>query len=215
MKTITITIALLISTFCLASDPAYDKAMTKSLEQLGNAKTLEDFQNTANSFKRISNVATSDWLSEYYQVFCYVRMSFMEADKSKKDAFLDEGEQLLNVLLEQESINSEIYALQSFWFTARLSVDPATRGQEYMALSGAAFKKALALNPTNPRALYLQLSNEVGMANFFGKDASSYCDRILSLLTNWDQYNEVEKFHPSWGKGQVEGMTKRCETSNN
>lgn len=213
MKTITITIALLSSTFCLASDPAYDKAMSQSLEQLGEAKSLDDFQNTANSFSRISNVATSDWLSKYYQVHCYVLMSFMEANKSKKDEYLDKGDLILAELLELQKGNSEVFAMQSFWFTARLSVDPATRGQEYMGLSAAAYKKALALNPTNPRALYLQLSNEVGMASFFGKDVSSYCDRILSLLTNWDKYNEVEKLYPSWGKGQVEGMAIRCEST--
>ena len=213
MKTITLTLALFISALCLATDPAYDKAMTQSLEQLGNAKSIEDFQKTANSFNRISNVATKDWLAKYYQVFCYVRMSFIEADKAKKDVYLDETDQLLGTLLEEESTNSEVYAMQSFWYTAKLSVDPATRGQEYMALSGAAYKKALALNPTNPRALYLQLSNEVGMANFFGKDASSYCDRIMVLFNNWDQYNEGQKFYPRWGKGQVEGMTSRCETT--
>lgn len=210
MKTITVTIGLLICTICLANDPTYDKAMAKSLDQLGDAKTVTDLQSTANSFSRISNVAISDWLSKYYQVHCYVLMSFMEADKTKKDEYLDKGEEVLGVLLEQQDANSEVFAMQSFWYTARLSVDPATRGQEYMRLSGAAYKKALELNPTNPRALYLRLSNEVGMADFFGEDVSAYCNRISLLLTNWDTYNEGERFHPSWGKIQIEGMAKRC-----
>lgn len=213
MKTITLLLALLIGTLTFAGDPAYDAAMEKSLVQLQEAKSIADLQSTANSFNRISNIVSSDWLSKYYQVQCYVLMSFREEDQNKKDVYLDKGEELLVVLLELENDNSEVFALQSFWYTARLSVDPATRGQEYMALSGAAYKKALALNPTNPRALYLQLSNEVGMANFFGEDISNYCDRIISLLHNWDAYNKTEKFYPVWGKGQVEGMAKRCEST--
>lgn len=210
MKTITTTMILLLSSMLFANDNAYDKAMSSALQQFDTASTIADLQNTANSFSRIANVAKDDWLASYYQSQCLILMSFREKDLARKDEYLNEGEAILNVLLETQANNDEVYALQSLLYTARLSVDPMNRGQEYMALSGGAYQKALALNPKNPRALYLQLSNEVGMANFFGEDTSKYCDRIESLYSNWEEYNKVEKFHPSWGLGQVEGLMKNC-----
>lgn len=210
MKTITTTMMLFLSSILFANDSAYDKAMSSALQQLDTASTIADLQNTANSFSRIAQVASGDWLAPYYQSQCMILMSFREKDKDRKDEYLNEGEAILSVLLQSQANNAEVYALQSLLYTARLTVDPMNRGQEYMALSGGAFHKALALDPTNPRALYLQLSNEVGMANFFGEDTSKYCDRIESLYSHWDEYNKVEKFHPSWGLGQVKGLMKNC-----
>jgi hypothetical protein len=215
MKTITTMIAILFSTLLQAKDSAYDNAMTAALQQFSNAKSISDLQNTANSFARIANVAGDDWLSPYYQTQCLVLMSFMETDKAKKDEFLNEAEVILDNLILTQPNNSEVYAMQSMLYTARLTVDPMSRGQEYMALSGQAYGKALALNPTNPRALYLQLSNEVGMSSFFGEDVSVYCERIQNLYANWDEYNQVEKFHPDWGKRQLEGLMKNCSSEIN
>jgi hypothetical protein len=212
-KTILTVFALLIPIFLLANDSAYDKAMTGALTQLGSAQTIADIQNTANSFARISNVAPNDWLAPYYESQCYVLISFREKETTKKDAYLDKAQSLLTPLLSSQSTNSEVFALQSLLYTARLTIDPMTRGQEYMALSGGAYQKALALNPTNPRALYLQLSNEVGMAQFFGEDVSNYCDRIQDLYSHWDEFNQAEKFHPSWGLNQLEGLMQNCPSN--
>lgn len=210
MKTVTTAILLLMTSLLYANDDAYDKAMTNALTQLREASSIEELQSTANSFARIWKGVEGDWLAPYYQTQCLVLMSFREKEASKKDAYLNEAEVILEKLIISEGDNSEIYALQSLLYTARLTVDPMNRGQEYMGLSGGAYRKALALNPTNPRALYLQLSNEVGMANFFNDDTSVYCDRIIDLYRHWNEYNQVEKFNPSWGLNQLEGLMQNC-----
>ena len=187
--------------------------MVSALNQFKASKSLSDFQNTANTFNRISSAANTEWLPSYYQAQCYIYMSFMDKDAGNKDAYLDLAESSINHILALTPNNSEAFALQSFMYTGRLVVDPMTRGKEYTMLSMSAIKKSLAINPTNPRALYLELSNEVGMASFFGTDKSVYCDRINALLENWDSYNQVADMHPSWGKGQVEGLTSNCQTT--
>lgn len=211
MKTITITFALLISMATMASNTAFNEAMTSALNQFKSSKTVSDFQNTANTFNRISSMANQEWLPEYYQAHCYIYMSFMDKDVVKKDEYLDIAEKSINNILELQPQNSEAYALQSFMYTARLVVDPMTRGKEFTILSMTSIKKSLGINPTNPRALYLQLSNEIGTANFFGTDTSVYCDRINNLIENWDTYNVVENLHPAWGKNQINRLSSNCQ----
>jgi len=212
MKTLTLTIiTLLISGVVYAGNPKYEKAMEAALNQLDQCQTITDFNAVANTFKRIGDAEKSEWLPLYYQAFSQIIMSFMEQkDKVKKDAYLDLAESSINKLLESNPEESEVYALQGFMFTARLVVDPQTRGQKYMMLSGESVGKALKINPTNPRALYIQLSNETGAARFFGNDIAPYCDRINHLLENWEAYNSGAKFYPKWGKREVEGMAKGC-----
>lgn len=157
-------------------------------------------------------MANEEWLPKYYHAQCYILMSFMDrkADAATKDAYIDQAETSINSMIEIQPENSEVYALQSFMNTARLVIDPMTRGQEFSIKSATSVKKSLSFNPTNPRALYLQLSNEVGAAQFFGKDVSIYCDRINALLENWDEFNKSEPMHPQWGKNQVIGMAANC-----
>jgi len=212
MKTITlIMIALTISGTLYAGNPKYDKAMENALKQLNQCKNTDDFNAVSNTFKMIANAEKSEWLPLYYHAYSQIIMSFLEhADKVKKDAYLDVAESDINQLLANQTNESEVHALQGFMYTARLVVDPANRGQKYMGLSGQSVGKALAINKTNPRAQYILLSNELGMAGFFGNDTSQYCDRINDLLENWEVYNESPKFYPKWGKREVEGMAEKC-----
>tara|TARA_R110002050_G_scaffold300722_2_gene471871 strand:- start:7359 stop:8030 length:672 start_codon:yes stop_codon:yes gene_type:complete len=215
MKAITTTIALLFTLITLAGTNGYNEAMETALNQFKTSKSVADFQNSANSFNRISNLAKEEWLPNYYEAQCYIFMSFMdkEADAAQKDAYLDIAEARIKTILENFPKNDEAYALQSFMYTGRLVVDPMTRGREFSIKSMGAIKTALAINPKNPRALYLELSNEVGTANFFKEDTSKYCERINALVANWDEYNKVAPMHPSWGKNQVLGLANGCKTA--
>jgi len=210
MKTITTTIALVISLLTFAETNGYNEAMETALNQYNTAQTVADFQSTANTFNRISNMAKEEWLPQYYEAQCYILMSFMDrkADAAQKDEYLDIAEKAIISMLEKSPQNDEVYALQSFMYTGRLVIDPMTRGREFSIKSMTSIKTALAFNSHNPRALFLELSNEIGQAGFFKEDTSKYCDRINALLENWDEYNKTEPMHPVWGKSQVEGLQK-------
>ena len=216
MKTITITLGLLISILSFGTNNGYNQAMGAALNQFKSAKTVEDFKETANSFHRISGMAKEEWLPKYYHAQCYILMSFVDhnADAITKDQYLDEAELSINSILVSHPGNDEAFALQSFMYTGRLVIDPMTRGREFSIKSGTSIQKSLAINPTNPRALYLQLSNEVGAASFFGKDPIIYCERIQALLANWESYNKSPEMHPKWGKSQVAGLAKNCTSKN-
>ena len=211
-KVVLLLIAVSFVFTSMAGGPEFQQAMGKTLAGYADCKTIEDFQGLANRFDRIANAENAEWLPLYYHAHCYIIMSFMEqSDMVKKDEYLDVAEVSVNKMTEIVPGESEVYALQSFMLTARLVVDPMTRGQQYTMLSGKAVGKALGLNPGNPRAKLISLQNEMGSAQFFGSDVARYCVQAKELLENWDNFKPVSPIHPNWGKDQVEEIVKSCK----
>lgn len=202
---------VLFTVLAMAQKPAYFEAMGKALGQLGAVQDKAGFQQVANQFGLIAKAEPAEWLPLYYQTQCYILMSFMSTEGSEKDQLLDVAEPLVNRLLELAPNESEVYSLQAFYYTGRLVVNPMERGQKFGSLSGQAIGKALALEPTNPRARMMQLQMQVGSAPFMGVDPKSYCPQIKELLAQWDDYQPKSSLHPSWGKAQVAAMAKACE----
>ena len=208
----TVATILLAITLATANASNYQKAMTSALADFQKCETIEDFTNVANQFQRIANAEKQEWLPLYYHAQSYILISFMSKESAdQKDAILDLAQNSIDAMLAINAEESEIYALQSFLHTARLVVDPMSRGQSMMAASGKAIGKSLELNPSNPRAHYLLLSNEIGMAQFFGKEVSDYCPRINTLYKNWDSMNNGTEFYPTWGKKQLAEYLGNCE----
>lgn len=194
-----------------AQNAEYYKVMGETLGKFANCKTAADFQDLGNKFGMIANAEKSEWLPVYYQAHCYILMSFIDQDAAKKDSYLDEAEKLVNKLVEMAPNEAEVYVLQSFFYTGRLVVNPAERGQQFSQLSGQAIGKALALEPNNPRARMLKIQMDMGAARFFGNDPNSYCPDAKKLLASWDQYKPKSPLYPNWGKEQVEEIVKGCE----
>ncbi|MEL7002590.1 MAG: hypothetical protein AAFN93_07620, partial [Bacteroidota bacterium] len=111
-------------------------------------------------------------------------------------------------LAQQES---ELMALEGFIHMIRLSVDPASRGQQYSGLSMSAYGKALALNPNNPRASYLMAQMKIGTARFFGSDTTEACGELKSALGKFDTYNSDNVLSPQWGRRQAEAAIGQCD----
>jgi hypothetical protein len=212
MKRTILTIAILSATlFSMAGGKQFQQKMGQTLAQYASCRTIEDYQALGNKFKIISNVEKEEWLPLYYHAHCYIIMSFMENnDKAKKDEYLDIAEESINKMIELMPQESEVFALQAFYYTARLVVDPMTRGQEYGALSGQSVGKALAFDTENPRARYMKISNEKGTAQFFGNDVKKYCKQAKYLLKKWDNYKIKSPIHPKWGKDFVVQISKSC-----
>ncbi len=212
MKKIILSLAVvLISLVSMAQKPEFFKAMGETLGQYATCKNVADFQELGNKFQVIANAEKSEWLPLYYHAHCYIIMSFMEQDVSKKDGYLDEAEKSVEKMISLAPNESEVFALQSFYFTARLVVNPMERGQKFSALSGQAVGKALALDPANPRAKLIKLQGDMGAAKFYGTDPKSFCPQAKELLANWDNFKAKSPIYPRWGKDQVAGIVKGCE----
>jgi len=207
---------LVLSTICITltamgADKKYEQKMGETLRGFSTCSTLEGYQELANQFRTIANVETNEWLPLYYEAQCYVLISFMDnSGATAKDAWLDQAESSIEKMLELAPQESEVYALKSFYHTGRLVVNPPERAQTTTPLIDAAIGKSLSLDPGNPRAKFMRLSNDIGVARFFGSDTTPFCEDARELLEQWDSYEAKSAIHPSWGKDQVEEIVNGC-----
>ena len=207
---------LVIGTICITlptmgADEKYEQKMGETLAGFNTSQTIEEFQRLANQFRTIAKAETSEWLPFYYEAQCYILMSFMDNSGAiAKDAWLDQAESSIEKMLDLVPQESEAIALKAFYHTGRLVVNPPQRAQTTAPLIDAAIAKALSLDPGNPRAKYMRLSNDMGTARFFGSDLTPYCKDASELLEQWDSYKVKSAIHPSWGRGQVEEIVNGC-----
>ena len=213
MKTILLTIVILFAALTGRSQSKeFTGAMGEALGQFAACKSVADYQVAANRFSLIANTEKTEWLPYYYNSFCYIMMSFMEpTDTAKKDSYLDEAEKSITKMIELSPKESEVYALQSMFYSARLVVNPMERGQKYSALSAQAVGMALGLDASNPRAKFIKLRNDMGSAQFFGKDPKEFCPQANELLATWDTYKVKSPISPAWGKDQVAQIVNECK----
>ena len=208
--TILMTAIAFLSVTGFSQGTSFQQKMCEALQQYANCRTVEDCQQSANQFQMISNVEKTEWLPLYYRAHAYIIMSFMTQEGAdQKDALLNEAEVSIKKMMELVPQEVEAIALNAFYYTAKLVVDPMNRGQQYSILFNQTIGKALAMEPTNPRARYMKLAQDIGSAGFFGKDPAEYKGAVESLLADWDNYQPKSPIHPNWGKDFVADLMKQ------
>ncbi len=212
MKTVILIAAMIFSVnLAMADDSKYLETMMKNIDRIYQAKTLGEAQQAANAFDRIANAEKTKWEPFYYASFGYIIMATMEQDVAKKDALLDQAKVFVDKAATLKANDSEIGTLEGFISTMRVSVDPATRGQQYGGLAMHAFGKALAVNPDNPRALALMAQMQFGTARFFNSSTAEACATVSKSLEKYDLPKSADPLAPTWGKGMAQGLRKQCQ----
>jgi len=189
----------------------YTEQMTKNIDAVYKAATIEDLQKAVNVFERIGGAEKSKWEPYYYAAFGYVMMATREQEASKKDAFLDQAEVALEKSAAVKADESEIVALEGFIHMIRVTVDPASRGQQYSMMAMQAYGKALGMNPGNPRALALMAQMQFGTAQFFKQEPTEACETAKKALAAFDEAKAIDALAPAWGRGMTEGLIKNCK----
>ena len=192
-------------------DETYYQKMGESLALFAQSTSVSDYQQLANRFATISKVNPDEWLPIYYEAQCYILMSFAETTgPTNQDDHLDVAKTAMDKILVMAAEESEVHALNALYHTARLVVNPMERAQFTAPLVNGAIAKSLSLDPNNPRAKYIRLTNEIGTAQFFGEDTSPYCNTALELLSTWDSFQLKSPIHPVWGKNMVQQIVDSC-----
>lgn len=210
-KTTLFVSAMLIATIAFGGDEKYYQKMGETLSEFSTCSTVDDFQNLANKFQVIANVEKEEWLPLYYEAHCYILISFMgNLTAAARDGYLDRASSLIESMTEITPNEAEVQVMKAFYYTGYLVINPPQRSMSTSPLINEAIAKALALEPNNPRAIFLRISNEMGTASYFGEDTTPYCTQADELLQNWDSYTLKSPIHPNWGRAEVEGIVKRC-----
>jgi tetratricopeptide (TPR) repeat protein len=211
MKTINFLFAVLFSTSAFATDNKYMEQMGKHIQAVYAAQSPEQYQDAVNAFDRIAAAEKTKWEPYYYSAFGSVMMANNEKDAAKKDAYLDKA---LASIESGKTINpneSELVALEGFVHMIRVTVDPATRGQQYSGMAFQTYNKALQMNPENPRALGFLAQMQMGLAKFMGSPTTDACNTGKKALEKFTTYKSDNPLAPQWGKGMTEGLLKNCK----
>ncbi|HEY8513413.1 MAG TPA: hypothetical protein VIL31_15750 [Cyclobacteriaceae bacterium] len=195
----------------LANDKKYEEAMKKNILAVYQAQSIPELQQAVNALQRIGDAEKTKWEPYYYAAFGYVLMATWETEGAKKDAHLDLAMTAVDKAKSIASNESEVIAMEGFVHMIRLTVDPASRGQQFSGLAMQCFAKAVELNPENPRALALMARMQFGTAQFFNASTAEACATAARAHEKLQSYQSENPLAPTWGKEMIEEMTALCK----
>lgn len=194
-----------------ANDPKYVEAMKKNIDAIYKAQTIEELQQSVNAFQRIADAEKTKWEPSYYAAFGNILMATKATDGAKKDLYLDMAMESIKRCKTILPDDSEVVALEGFAYMIRVTVDPASRGQQFAGLAMQTFGRAVSLNPENPRALSLLAQMQYGTAQFFGSSTAEACATLDKSLAKFESYKSENPLAPVWGKQVAEGLKTQCK----
>ena len=195
----------------VGDDTKYAEAMSKNIQTVYTSQSAAELLSAVNALERIASAEKTKWEPYYYAAFGNIMVAYREPDGKKKDSYLDQA--LLSIknakaLNEKES---EIIALEAFVHMIRISVDPASRGQQYSTLAMQTLGKARALNPENPRVLALMAQTQLGTTKFLGSSTAEACNTNTAALQKFATFKSDNPFAPQWGKQMAEETQANCK----
>jgi len=189
----------------------YEKMMKKNIDQIYTAQNVESYQEAINNFDRIAMKEEDKWEPLYYAAYGYVMMTTKTEDAAKKDQYLDKALEKTKQGLKLNPQEDELVAMEGFIHMMRVTVDPATRGQQYAGLSMQSLNKAVAMDSNNPRALYLLGQMELGTARFFGSDTAAACEKLKKAVELFSNSEPEGPLAPVWGQRSAEASAEACQ----
>ncbi len=154
-------------------------------------------------FERIGGAEKDKWLPYYYAANVAITAAFAEQDEKLLTLTLDRAEGLIEKAKEISPDNSEIVLLRGLLLTVYVSSNPMIYGQKYSAEIMEIYGTAMALDPENPRPVYLAAEYDMGAARFFKQDLTPFCVQISKSIEKFDNFNLKGKFYPNWGRSQA------------
>jgi tetratricopeptide (TPR) repeat protein len=215
MKTLSISLVLILLSLAGFANEAYQKAMSQSIEKLFQAKTIPEYLEIANQFERISQIEKAEWLPLYYQTFAYIMISFQEPENAKKDTYLDQAQKYLDQAMAIDPNESELFLLQGFLYPSRITIDPMNRGIIYIDKMNQALDKALELNPDNPRVYYLRATMTFHTPEAYGGGAAKALPLYQTADEKFKIFKPKTEISPNWGKEINENELKNVQNALN
>ncbi|MBA3970823.1 MAG: hypothetical protein H0X46_01520 [Bacteroidetes bacterium] len=209
-KLVSIAALLSITLFAAAQNKKYISAMEKNVAALDTTRDAIQLQSLANNFERIGSAEKSEWLPSYYVAYCYVNMTY-STKGDMIDTYCDKADKFISVADSINPNNSEIYTLKAQIASARISVNPMTRGQKYGTISGELTDKAKEFDKTNPRPYYLEGTSYFYTPPMFGGGKDKAKPVFQKALEMFETFKPASTIAPNWGKNSTLYFLKKCE----
>lgn len=201
MKNIII-LFLTIVTITITAQTPYDKGMQKGFEYWQKGESDKAIA----TFDRIGQAEKTNWIPYYYAANVGITSSFGERDKNKKEVLMENAAKYIDMALNISPDNSELYTLKGLLFTAIVSSNPMVNGPKYSGETMEIYNKAIQLDTTNPRPIYLRGQFQMGAAKFFKQDLQPFCKEVENSIDKFDNFTPKGKYYPKWGKDRAEAI---------
>ncbi|RPD38761.1 hypothetical protein [Chitinophaga barathri] len=196
-----------------AQSDQYKSAMKQQVALLDSNSTFTvgGMQQLANTFERIAEAEKTQWLPYYYAAYCRVNEAFMTENKSKTDEIIDKS--VLNIEKAQalKGPDSEISCILSLIASARIGVDPMTRGMKYGPESAELLETAQKQNPENPRVFVLKGQSAMYTPEAFGGSKTRAKEMFDIALKKFATFKPESDIAPNWGEGYVKELIKQVQ----
>lgn len=212
MKTILILIALFISMAAVSQEnKKYNEAMKRNIAMLDSATAMNTFQQMANSFERIANAEKDKWLPYYYSSYALARLTYMMEDKTAVDPVLDKAQALIDKADSLQPDQSEIYTIRSFVLSARIMVNPMSRGAQFGPQSAMVLEKAIQLDPSNPRCYLLKGTSAMYTPPAFGGGKDKAAILLQTAIDKYAAFKPANELMPTWGEARAKALLEQCK----
>jgi hypothetical protein len=197
----------------MAQSAQYTDAMTKQTSELDSSGTFtaDGLQQKANTFERIADAEKSQWLPYYYAAYAQVMQALMLQDKSQIDPLADRAEGNLDKAEALSPKNSEIACIRSLIATARLTVDPMTRGMKYGPEAAALLEQAADFNPENPRIYLLRGQSLLFTPEQWGGSKSKAKTTLELALQKFAAFKPESSIAPHWGEPYTRKLLEQSQ----
>ena len=209
-KSLSVVAILSVTLFATAQNKKYVAAMEKNVVALDTTRDGLQLQGLANNFERIASAEKTEWLPNYYAAYCYVNMTY-STKGDQIDTYCDKADKFIKMADSISPNNSEIYTLRAQIASARISVNPMTRGQKYGMESGEYREKAKELDKTNPRPYYLEGTAYFYTPTMFGGGKDKAKPAFQKALDMYETFKPVSTIAPNWGKNSTQYFLKECD----
>lgn len=193
-----------------AQNKKYLSAMEKNVAELDTTRDGAKLQNLANNFERIAGAEKAEWLPNYYAAYCYVNMTYTTKG-DMIDTYCDKADKFISKADSMMPNNSEVYTLKAQIASARISVNPMTRGQKYGTESAELREKAKELDKTNPRPYYLEGTAYFYTPPMFGGGKDKAKPAFEKAKKMFEEFKPASTIAPNWGKRSTEYFLRECD----
>jgi len=205
-----IRIVLVVVIYILSQITYSQTKFEQGMQQAFKLMTENKNDEASNMLERIASAEPMNWLPPYHIALLKARTSFTMTDKSKQEAQIKLAEDFIATADALSANNSEVYVVMAMINTAKIVANPMVNGAALSEPTIKLYKKAIALDNTNPRAQSGLVEFEMGGARFFKQDLTPYCKRLRATIQLYDDFKPATAFAPNWGKDWTLQVLKGC-----
>ena len=176
------------------------------IHRLDAAKSESDYVSINTQFEQLAATYPKNWLALYYTSLGYAFMSSKGFDLNEVN--IDKSIKYMH-LTKALSTNDEVFCLESFVYSIKMSKAPFSRWLAYKSRILHPLEKAEKLNPDNPRIYILQASIQKNIPTWLGGGCIAASKFIKTAVEKWAN-QQMNTIQPHWGGGIIEALKKAC-----